>query len=53
MFFVGENKIVKIDRLPGESNKTFFKKGYYVANYGVTNDTELKKVVAQFNLLST
>ena len=52
MFFVGENKIVKIDRLPGESNKNFFKK-VIMSQTGVTNDTELKKAVAQFNLLST
>ena len=52
MFFVSGDTIVKIDRLPGESNKIFFKKGFYVAGKGVSSDTELKKAVAEFNLVN-
>lgn len=50
MFFVSGGTIVKIDRLPGESNKIFYKKGLYVAGQGVSSDAELKKAVAEFNL---
>ena len=49
MFFFSSDTIVKIDRLPGESNKIFFKKGFYVAGKGVSSDAELKKAVAEFN----
>ena len=51
MFFYGDTN-VKIDRLPGESNKIFFKKGFYVAGKGVSSDVELKKAVAEFNLVN-
>lgn len=50
MFFVSGDTIVKIDRLPGESNKIFYKKGLYVAGQGVSSDAALKKAVAEFNL---
>ena len=52
MFFISGDTIVKIDRLPGESNKIFFKKGYYVVSKGVSSETELKKAVAEFNLVN-
>jgi len=50
MFFVNDGIIVKINRLPGESNKTFFRKGYYVSGIGVESDAELKSVIADYNL---
>jgi len=49
MFFVGNGVIVKIDRLPGESNKSFFKKGYYIVNKDVCSDAELKKAIVEYN----
>tara|TARA_B100001093_G_C26498853_1_gene872350 strand:- start:14 stop:175 length:162 start_codon:yes stop_codon:yes gene_type:complete len=52
MFFVCGDTIVKIDRLPGESNKIFYKKGFQVAGKGVSSDAELKKAVAEFNLVN-
>ena len=52
MFFVSGDTIVKIDRLPGESNKIFYKKGFQVAGKGVSNEVELKKAVAEFNLVN-
>ena len=48
MFFIGNDTIVKIDRIPGESNKAFFKRGYYVANQSVTNENELKTEMTKY-----
>ena len=48
MFFISDDTIVKIDRISGESNKAFFKRGYYVASLGVTSDTELKMEMTKF-----
>ncbi len=52
MFFVIDKKIVRIDRLSGESNKEFYKKGNYVAGKGVSTDKELKQAIAEYNLNS-
>ena len=49
MFFVSGDTIVKIVRLPGESNKIFYKNGFHVAGKGVSSDAELKKAIAEFN----
>jgi|APSaa5957512535_1039671.scaffolds.fasta_scaffold752531_1 hypothetical protein len=48
MFFISDDTIINIARIPGESNKEFFKKGYYVASKGVTSDSELKMEMTKY-----
>lgn len=50
MFFVYNDTIIKLERLSGESNKIFYKKGYTIASMGVDNDIELKKRLAEYNM---
>tara|TARA_Y100000389_G_C17462958_1_gene523202 strand:+ start:3276 stop:3440 length:165 start_codon:yes stop_codon:yes gene_type:complete len=50
MFFISGDTIITLPRLTGESNKNFFKKGYYLADKGLTTDTEIKKALAEYNL---
>ncbi|MBT7242385.1 MAG: hypothetical protein HN879_03080 [Flavobacteriaceae bacterium] len=53
MFFVSGDTIINLERVSGESNKTFYKKGYHIASKGVSSDKELKKELAKYNLHSS
>ena len=48
MFFISDDTIINITRIPGESNKEFFKRGYFIASQGVTNDSELKMEMTKY-----
>ena len=53
MFFVSGDTIINLERVSGESNKTFYKKGYHIASKGVSSDKELKKELAKYNFHSS
>ena len=53
MFFVSGDTIINLERVSGESNKSFYKKGYHIASKGVSSDKELKKELAKYNLHSS
>lgn len=53
MFFVSGDTIVNLERISGESNKTFYRKGFHLASKGVSSDKELKKELAKYNLHSS
>ena len=53
MFFVSGDTIINLERVSGESNKTFYKKGNHIARKGVSSDKELKKELAKYNLHSS
>ena len=53
MFFVSGDTIINLERVSGESNKSFYKKGYHIASKGVSSDKELKKELAKYNLYSS
>tara|TARA_Y100000590_G_C15121135_1_gene788734 strand:+ start:386 stop:550 length:165 start_codon:yes stop_codon:yes gene_type:complete len=50
MFFVYNDTIINLERVSGESNKMFYKKGYTIASMGVDSDIELKKRLAEYNM---
>lgn len=50
MSFQHNDIIIKLDKVPGESNKLYFKKGYSIVKQQPKTSDEMKELILKYNI---